>query len=1035
MDGRIYNCNNIYVHRRPILPLAAFFSLHRLNDSSLNEIIKYYINNEKFMEAIRIGSKDLYNDLLEVDFESANTSRKKKLVESLTKYYLRASTRPTPFGLFGVTGIGYLYNENTCEEIVEKIGNGPLYKYIDIDMQWLLGLITKLESNLDVLTHLNVKFSNITSNRGDREVLLHSIKNDGNISISIKSNELISFIKKNTENYMNFCSLAERVYSHYKVNKEVVYKYLFDLVQTEYLVTELKPSLSGGNLLKQLIDKIKNINVLNELYVKLSDIHKKIIEYRTTNIGEGIRLYNEIEKSLISIYNENYALKVDFIDKGKHNLSKNVVDNITKAGEVIDLLTIKLTNNHLSLYKNQFIEKYGQVRVKLLDLIDEVKGLGFPVSYKGVNQQLFHNSERKIDQFEKARGLFINMLFSKAIRNNDFSVNINDESITQLKNIFNDLGLNHPLSMEIYFSLINNKIIVNPNIGSNLSGRTFSRFSDYFISDNFNQELLKEIDNEIIFANIRSYASKKRNNNILIGRALTNYEINLGVNTNCKSSNIIDINDLYVEIFNNNFILYSKKLNKYIIPVANNMWNKYMAPNIYRLLIEIGESIIGERTYNIWGEIGSTPILPRITYENVIISPKTWNINKILLESEQLNLKGDIKKLINSLNIPRFVYLQDEKIPDNKILLDLQSNLMLQILEKRIKNIKDINQTVTLYESFINNFNKNENDYHHEYILGLVQKELPIFNPNINTHKIEYINSKERYVLPSEKNWLFFKFYIDARKQNDFITGPLLILDKRLKQEKMVKKSYFIRYRDLQYGFHIRYRVNINRHEDLSSVLNLVNHIFRENILGNFGAKYVIDTYEPEFERYLGFSDFYHVEDYFCLESNVIMNFLKYKIDDDQKKLYYGICSILNVLNGFGLKIQDQFNLISNIVNPIEYSKNFRREKNEILNYCNPFTKFEPLIEEYKFLRDYFKEQDFLYNMDTVEHLKSICKDNNEFLLSVLHMHINRLFGIDREFENYIYNFSWHILKSLLFYVEKESKSFHNNQNNSLLLK
>ncbi len=136
----------------------------------------------------------------------AITRRLEMLKESLLKYLIRMSTRPTPFGLLSGINIGIFGNYTF--KVAEY------QKYVKVDGEWLYKLISYIESNDEYYQNLKVIWNSKAHIINDRIYLNEQsaiyLNNNKDTSFSIKNSELLVFIKTTvTNNNITFSNLAE----------------------------------------------------------------------------------------------------------------------------------------------------------------------------------------------------------------------------------------------------------------------------------------------------------------------------------------------------------------------------------------------------------------------------------------------------------------------------------------------------------------------------------------------------------------------------------------------------------------------------------------------------------------------------------------------------------------------------------------------------------------------------------------------------------------------------------------------------------
>jgi len=964
------------------------------------------IKTEKeFMEALRLSSRSLYNDLTSEQFSTFRLKRKKKIFESVVNYYIRACSRPTPFGLFSHVGLGEFKEKD--RNVSHSYAQHAI-KEINPDMEWLFQLVNQLENDYQVIKQLNIKVNHLTYIRDDRLFLSHSYKHDKeNLPISIKFNNIVAFIYKKAKNFISFQKLCQETTKEFQLNDEDVGQFMFSLIRADMLVTSLRPIINAKERFSIFITELKKVEGCEWLANELNHVSKLMLSYKNTTLGEGINILKQIEQKMKQINKSSHYLKIDYIDTKSEYLSKKDYLHIRQSAYLQDLLA-KKSQKHLDTYKQRFLEKYGNREVRILELMDDIHGLGSPYSDS-------HTVAEDIIEFQltKKEQLLLSW-YSQAMMTGNKEIELTNSKIKQLKNVVNRTEGIHSLSKEIYFTPIKEineeKLFVNNVIGSNFFGKTFSRFLHYFN----NKKLIykqNHSDTNFVIAGINHYATTPRANNILLGHSLGTYEINLETNSLSHNHNIIYLDDLFVGLSQNKFYLYSKRLDKMVIPIPNNMFNATLGSDIYRLLVDIGEEKIGNFSTDYWGPLSNAAFLPRITYKNVIISPKIWNLY-LSNYNEYIDLEKSLNHLLSDYHVPRYVYLLDSVVADQKVLLDLQHDYFKELLIRKLQT----QEVVTLFETGFQTLE--QNNVLTEYVVGLHNNTHHIKTPiNLGHHKNHHIEIKKRSILPFEKQWIFLKLYIDQHRQEDFIFGPLNTLDKQLKENNLIKKSYFIRYKDNEYGYHIRYRIKLTDATMSSDTIQHFNRFYREHILSNYSSKYVIDTYEPEYERYLGEKLFPYVENYFCLESENILRHLPQQIFQGEKRLYFGVYACFTIFKALELTLDEQMNMLENTRTIPLYSKEFRKEKNNIIKYVN-------LLEDNcLFHIEYPALKKFTHYMilDIRSQLLPYYENMDElFIMSVIHMFINRVFGINRDFEFKIYSYTGNLLKSMKYRLENK---------------
>ncbi|CAA3932034.1 Epidermin biosynthesis protein EpiB [Staphylococcus aureus] len=412
----IYEPSSICMIRTPLLSVE-FFNLF-LN----TEQIKYsdLQLNAQMKESILTTTFNLYCTLQEINFDGDN-KKVRDAKESLLKYLIRMSTRPTPFGLLSGINLGHFVNEPTRL----KVGNS-IQKYVKVDGEWLYKLVSYIESIDEYYQNLKVIWNSKAHIINDRIYLNEQsaiyLNNNKDTSFSIKNSELLVFIKTTvTNNNITFSNLAEKINQEFEINDITKVKvYIHNLVSKEIIYSTIRPPLSYSDNLNYILNKLSLHN--DDFVKKIREIQKLILAYEKTEIGFGEELYKDIIHHMKALFKCKNYLQIDTkIDMINNYLHQDIATNISEAAYLLWLLSrnnIGFTD--LKVLHNRFIEKYGfEQLVNIKDLISDITGFG-----------------TTIFQEEETDGNNIVMLkqkFLHALRNNDEIV-INEKDVESLIN-------------------------------------------------------------------------------------------------------------------------------------------------------------------------------------------------------------------------------------------------------------------------------------------------------------------------------------------------------------------------------------------------------------------------------------------------------------------------------------------------------------------------------------------------------------------------------------------------------------------------
>ena len=159
-----YKACDFYVARTPLLPIEDYFRVFESGDpSKISRELFARFKDPYLEETLAVASRESYQALHRL--ESPDRSRaSEQMLSTLLKYYIRLTTRPTPYGLFSGVSLGTFGKENrlVLADVDQHV------KRARVDMEWLYAVIQKIESIPAVRMALRVRFNDSVYQQGDR---------------------------------------------------------------------------------------------------------------------------------------------------------------------------------------------------------------------------------------------------------------------------------------------------------------------------------------------------------------------------------------------------------------------------------------------------------------------------------------------------------------------------------------------------------------------------------------------------------------------------------------------------------------------------------------------------------------------------------------------------------------------------------------------------------------------------------------------------------------------------------------------------
>lgn len=1010
MTDSIFLPADFFLMRSPTLAVNDYKSLV-LSENWITKLCHQFETDELFREAVYIASPAL------IDFIRKNPqAHLLKASSSLLNYFIRMTSRSTPFGLFSFVAMGMFADHTKL-----SINLNKLRKKARPDMAWLYTWIMKeyeKENNSPtLLIHSNPLIKKLT-NRFFIDYLKYSEVLNKKDKISIQSTQLVNFIFQFAKKPIKINDLLYKLNENlFDLNLEKTKKIIFQLISGQFLLPTLFPTLLQKNPFQSMLEIYKD-NKLNEINEKINDYNQSFPE-------KGESKLTELNHQMNKIISTKHALQVDTIyDKKDLFLSKKTIHEIKKALQLLWKISY-LKNQPLPFTKchNEFLEKYGLNRtVNLLEfftnnqeqnIFDDEKRWGSSEGFLEWESLLMSIWENSI--FEKQKEIVItdtdiDSLFLKT--NKSFPSPYEAQpSLDAFCQVFSksqkDLD-----DGNFYLTLF--KIGLN---GCSSIGRFLHLLDedDQKQIKNFYQKE-ENLDKEVLFTELSYLPAEVRSANLAIHPCFRKNKIDL---EQANDQNSIALEEIYLGATLDRFYFTLKDGRKEIVPIASNVLNPTYAPSVIRFMREVTFSRNQHILPFSWGKLSKQAIfLPRVRYKKTILAPATWQIKSEFFKGSLESILKNFKLFAKKWDMPQKIYLTNK---DQYLLIDLTSSKQLLEIAKKIKN----NEALTFTEYFSDLWVKSERGVHlAEFVIPFLKN--PVYakkNPSFMPKAFSAFPFKKRWKLPGSE-WLYVKFYLQKdEKTNFFILHKLYPFVDQLKKKGLIKGSFFIRYFDLHH--HLRFRMRLSCKSFFFEVLTMLQKIIFSWMQENAIDDFAINSYERELERYGNEALIEDCEAFFCKDSLValrLLSVISQKEIDCDDIIFYTLC-VINFINDLKLNQTDIDNILSSNETEKSHLEGFRKYKDKLFilatALCNQ-TSDQGLssFHEVSFLRQLTLKKlvKKANNLSKQEHLNIF---NN-----LLHMHCNRI-GCDSIIEKKARLFAMKTFQFLLRTNKKKDGNFN----------
>lgn len=945
-----------------------------------NDLQKKIVNDPKFLYALFIASPSLYDILIQKKGEILNEN----LIITLLKYYTRSSYRNIPFGIFSSSAIIPEYTSEASGIIeVEEFYTKTLLDFIFWKNNYYK------DSSNNSFSKLNPSIRIV----GEKIKYIESTLNsDGNNDFTFTSIDKGGIEQDNVLDYDFNKIKANLLTEGYDI--EEIETYQKDLSENGILIND--------NTLSPIFDQ-------KQQQIYENSVHSKPIYelLKVADTTEYTNILSQIERQKDTFDTENSILNVVSFFKSNSTLSKNQLKLAQKAMAVLDRIEAKSSNRIRFKFENfidAFEKKYEDETIPLLEVFDPETG----IDYSLINESNIDAPEDPIDEILFRQIDLTNKKGNGYVNLTDSLLNsIEDRRIvSKNRNPLNCVRLN------LYKDTDNSDICNITSVSRRTPIEIFSRFThideDYLklsqeIADyeqkSYSNAILAEID----------YLPHIKSGNIIQRGQFRKYTIK--IDSVVKSTFDIPLNDLYLKYDSGNIILFSKRLNKVIVPCFSNAhdYRYYKFNPLVRFLIELG---------NFYGENGSLlsvnafhkyySRVPRIVYEEkIILSKESWVVRRADFfktnEWKEKNISDSVLKNapenIKKLELPnKFEIIDDDVIT----YIDTTNILMLKIFLKELKKKRVLYIKEILLDSFKGIVKSEKGTHNAEFFMFLGN---PQFKDSISkniTKSTACLPSIVRKFAPGSE-WLYYKIYLKPEYCNKLIKS-LSPLISQLQSENKINSFFYIKFYDPD--FHIRLRFNVDN-SNLVELMSILKKVLNPYLSQRYIHNIDLSTYTREIERY-GIENMEIVEKIFHIDSIISINILNYSTEKYGTNFW--LPSIRIVKEFLTILIDTENEIISFVKNMIDILKkelNITKEANIYINNL------------YKELKDSLfaiyddNQNNNLYNIlkESIEVLNFEKKSKNYYAGNLIHMHITRIVNINNKYYEYvIYNIYLKIL-------------------------
>jgi thiopeptide-type bacteriocin biosynthesis protein len=912
---------DFYLLRLPVLPISGLLRLHAHREpAALAAALHTCYQDPEIQEAIYLASPELYQELRKwlAKPVPSDWTLDERLVLTLYKYVLRMSSRSTPYGLFAGFNTGCISSVPTQLELAPSAERA--HKHARLDMNYVAELTHQVVTDPTLKAKLKL-FVNTSLYQKEQVYRYYEYrmrnKRRHYYLMAIKASPYLDKVIVAAQPGATPVQLLA-VLTAAGVTEDRATAFLMRLLESQVLVSELEPTVTGPEFYQTLVAKVAALSPSHPQLIPLQEINS-LLGATHTNVATYQAVQDIVRESFPAATSKDLIQTDLRLQMTHNNLSQSAIDQLSsELNELADLYRMGVPPDLQSFIK-RFIERYEGQEIPLLEVLDSEAGLGYgPTASNKTNHTPFVDSVRvphKPGTPQVSWTPYRQLVFRKfqerpahstapiILTELDLAA-LTATRTTKLPATLFAMGSFITADAtaldrgEFRFQLVN---CAGPGAMPLLS-----RFAhaDPRLAAKLRAcgEQEQAGAGEALLAEV-VHLPDARVGNVLQRPQLRAYEIPFLGQASVPLDQQLPVSDLLVSVQQGRVVLRSRRLNKVILPRLTSAHNYRHGLAIYRFLCDLQQQYEGFGVLWDWGQLGTQAFLPRVEYKRIIVRRAQWQLPaEVHAEVAALTTPVQLDAFLERYQLPHQVILAEG---DNELLLDFNCPLAAPLLAQRLK------KGAVLLTEFVQNpasrllTDGQDDSYLHEVIIPLARTGATVPAPAAPVT----LNAMVQRSFAPGSEWTYLKVYCGAKWADKLLTEHLFPCLTELESQKLVKKWFFIRYNDP--NNHLRLRIlHDGSPAQVAVIIGGLHQALASLQQDRVVQTIQYDTYHRELERY-GAATMEFSETVFYHDSRAVVQFLDLLAGDEGERYrwLFAVRGVDEMLNAFGLALPAKLTL------------------------------------------------------------------------------------------------------------------------------
>lgn len=831
---------------------------------------------------------------------------------SLVSYFMRASARPTPFGLFAGCTTGTIGARTRLR--LQASDRYRRHTRLDMDYLWTLAEVAERDPGLR--GELEYRPNSSLYQIGDRLLFAEARPGRAGRSyrlVAVAATPYLMQTLTRARDGARLGTLAAALVDD-DITRADAEEYITELADSQVLVADLRPQLTGAPPTGTLAATLGRYERSAHFARQLTAAADGLAALDADGIGVPPERYHAVASVLDGLPVSPEPARFVQVDLTKPaadvTLGTPVVADLLRGVEILHSLSRPGQHEGLRQFREQFTRRYETREVPLARALDEENGIGFERSSSPSSEAapLLDGLPLRRRQDHSApwtgRDTFLLDKLTRALAAGSTEITIGTAEATAVRD---DDAPPLPDAFDVQAVLVTNG---DPSPGRDdyqvvlhaVSGPSGARLLGRFAhaDDELGQLVRAHLAAEEAIHPERVYAEvvhlpEGRVGNILCRPVLRGYEIPYLGRSGVSADRQLPLSDLLVSVRDERIVLRSRRLGCEIIPRLTTAHNHIgRGLGVYRFLCALQYQQVNPGIMWDWGPLGQAPFLPRVVSGRLILARARWNLGETELaafrEPAGASQFAAVQRLRERLRLPRYVALADG---DNELLIDLDNVLSLETLAHEVRGRASLPLVEMLPGPDQLCAAGPEGPFTHQLIVPFVRS----MNEPPTRPAARHPAPPPPRSFPPGSEWLYVKLFTGTATA-DQVLPPVARAVASSLADGGADQWFFLRYGDPDW--HLRLRVHGAPDRLLHETLPVLHRVTAPLLESGQLWRVQLDTYEREVERYGGAAGIGLAERVFHADSDAVLAVVRQLTGDAGAELRWRVA-----LRGIDLLFDD----------------------------------------------------------------------------------------------------------------------------------